>query len=72
MDWTRKVNPVRLFDALRRIVADPRESPHPLQRSRASQRSSHVVASHFLSTIVDRITNKNYITFSGIEEMLVL
>ena len=33
----------------------------PLQPSRASQRSGHVVSSHFLSTIVDRITNKNYL-----------
>ena len=34
---------------------------YPLQRSRASQRSGHVVPSHFLSTMVDRITHKNYI-----------
>src|SRR5262249_46047129 len=32
----------------------------PLQRVRSSQRSGHVVSSLFLSTIVDRITHKNY------------
>ena len=31
----------------------------PLQRGRASQRSGHVVSSHFLSTTVDRITHNN-------------
>jgi len=34
---------------------------YPLQRSRSSQRSGHVLSSHFLSTMVDRITHKNYI-----------
>ena len=34
---------------------------YTLQRSRASQRSGHVVSSHFRSTIIDKITCKNYI-----------
>ena len=44
----------------RRLEAHP-DLDYPLQRSRAPQRAGHVGPIHFLSTVVDRITNKNYI-----------
>ncbi len=44
----------------RRLETHPRLD-HPLQPSRTAQCSGHVVASHFLSTVIDSITYKNYI-----------